>query len=146
MDTSNNILENIRCFFPAPPKDIRTISPLKLAYLGDAVFELIIRTLALDASDKPVKTLNKISSSFVNAGSQAELAAAMLPRLTGEEAAVFRRGRNAKASSVARHADIRDYRMATGLEALYGYLYLTEQTGRAAELLNYAITETGMFL
>lgn len=141
MNTSNSLLKNIHFFFPAEEKDIRTIAPLKLAYLGDAVFEIIIRTLTLDTTGGPVKNLHKKSSSLVNAASQAALAAAMLPLMTEEEASVFRHGRNAKTSSVAKHADIHDYRNATGLEALFGYLYLSDRMDRATELLKQAVTK-----
>lgn len=141
MNTSNSLLKNIHFFFPAEEKDIRTIAPLKLAYLGDAVFEIIIRTLTLDTTGGPVKNLHKKSSSLVNAASQAALVAAMLPLMTEEEASVFRHGRNAKTSSVAKHADIHDYRNATGLEALFGYLYLSDRMDRATELLKQAVTK-----
>ena len=141
MNTSNSLLNNIHFFFPEEEKDIRTIAPLKLAYLGDAVFEIIIRTLTLDTTGGPVKNLHKKSSSLVNAASQAALAAAMLPLMTEEEASVFRHGRNAKTSSVAKHADIHDYRNATGLEALFGYLYLSDRMDRATELLKQAVTK-----
>lgn len=141
MNTSNSLLKNIHFFFPVEEKDIRTIAPLKLAYLGDAVFEIIIRTLTLDTTGGPVKNLHKKSSSLVNAASQAALAAAMLPLMTEEEASVFRHGRNAKTSSVAKHADIHDYRNATGLEALFGYLYLSDRMDRATELLKQAVTK-----
>lgn len=142
MNTANNLLDEIHLYFPAEDKDIRNISPLKLAYLGDAVFEIIVRTLILDTTGGPVKNLHKKTSSLVNAASQAMFIAAMQPKLTEEESAVFRRGRNAKTSSVAKHAKIHDYRNATGLEALFGYLYLTGRTDRAVELLKYAMTET----
>lgn len=141
MNTSNSLLKNIHFFFPVEEKDIRTIAPLKLAYLGDAVFEIIIRTLTLDTTGGPVKNLHKKSSSLVNAASQAALAAAILPLMTEEEASVFRHGRNAKTSSVAKHADIHDYRNATGLEALFGYLYLSDRMDRATELLKQAVTK-----
>ena len=141
MNTTNSLLKNIHLFFPAEEKDIRTIAPFKLAYLGDAVFEIMIRTLTLDTTGGPVKNLHKKSSSLVNAASQAALAAAMLPLMTEEEASVFRHGRNAKTSSVAKHADIHDYRNATGLEALFGYLYLSDRMDRATELLKQAVTK-----
>ena len=141
MNTANSLLKNIHLFFPSEEKDIRTIAPLKLAYLGDAVFEIMIRTLTLDTTGGPVKNLHKKSSSLVNAASQAALVAAMLPLMTEEEASVFRHGRNAKTSSVAKHADIHDYRNATGLEALFGYLYLSDRMDRATELLKQSVTK-----
>lgn len=139
MDTSNYLLEQIRHTFPVEEYDIRTVSPLKLAYLGDAVFEIIIRTMVLDTTGGPVKKLHKKTSSLVNAATQSAMIAAILPELTEQEVTVFRRGRNAKTSTMSRHADIQDYRNATGLEALYGYLYLTNQTERAVNLLKYAM-------
>lgn len=142
MSNSLDLLTEIRRYFPSEEKDIRTISPLKLAYLGDAVFEIIIRTITLDKMNGPVKKLHKQTSSIVNAKSQSELMLAMIPHLSEEEHAAYKHGRNAKASSVAKHADIRDYRNATGLEALFGYLYLTGQMPRAIELLNLALAET----
>ena len=142
--SEKNLLEEIHGFFPAEPVDIRTYAPLKLAYLGDAVFEIIIRTLILERIGGPVKNLHRRSSELVNAGAQAKLVAEMLNELTEEEMAAYRHGRNAKTSSVAKHADIHDYRNATGLEALFGYLYLTGQTERAIELLKNAMDKLGM--
>lgn len=141
MESSKNLLEEIHSFFPKEETDIRTYAPLKLAYLGDAVFEIIIRTLIIESTGGPVKNLHQRASSLVNARSQAELAAAMMDSLTEDEMAAYRHGRNAKTSSVAKHADIHDYRNATGLEALFGYLYLTGQSGRAVELLRLAMNQ-----
>lgn len=141
MESSKNLLEEIHSFFPKEETDIRTYAPLKLAYLGDAVFEIIIRTLIIESTGGPVKNLHQRASSLVNAKSQAELAAAMMDSLTEDEMAAYRHGRNAKTSSVAKHADIHDYRNATGLEALFGYLYLTGQSGRAVELLRLAMNQ-----
>lgn len=146
MNHSENLPETLRTFFPAEAKDLRTVSPLKLAYLGDAVFELFIRTRVFDTTNGPVKNLHKKSSSVVNAAAQAALAATMKPLLTEDEDAIFRHGRNAKTSSVAKHADIHDYRNATGLEALFGYLYLSGQTERAISLLRDAAKNAGIVL
>lgn len=141
MNISNNLLQEIHSIFPTEKKDIRNYSPLKLAYLGDAVFEIIIRTLITEHTAGPVKNLHKRTSTLVNAGAQANLAAVMQEKLTEDEQSAFRHGRNAKASSVAKHADIHDYRNATGLEALFGYLYLTGRFERAVELLKYAFDQ-----
>lgn len=139
MEKPKNFLEEIHKYFPMEEKDIRSYSALKLAYLGDAVFEIIIRTLIIERTGGPVKNLHKKTSALVNAKAQAELVSAMLEDLTEDEMSAFRHGRNAKTSSVAKHADIHDYRNATGLEALFGYLYLTGQSDRAVELLQSAI-------
>lgn len=146
MKNSDNLLWEIHTAFPTREKDVRNYSPLKLAYLGDAVFEIIIRTLIVEHVDGPVKKLHNRTSSLVNAGTQARLVSAMLEYLNEDEMAVYRRGRNAKASSVAKHADIHDYHNATGLEALCGYLYLTGQTARAIELLQMAIAQQDISL
>ena len=123
MEQSHHLLDLIHSYFPHESADIRTISPLKLAYLGDAVYEIIIRTLIMERTGGPVKNLHKRTSELVNAGSQAKLILC-----------IYRHGRNAKTSSVAKHADIHDYRNATGLEALFGYLYLSGRLERAIEL------------
>lgn len=139
MNNSQNLLQDIHAFFPCEEKDIRSYSALKLAYLGDAVFEIIIRTLIMEKTSGPVKHLHKHASELVNASSQAKMILAIQEELTEEELVMYRHGRNAKTSSVAKHADIHDYRNATGLEALFGYLYLTGQTYRAVELLKKAL-------
>lgn len=139
MENSKNLLEEIHKCFPHDEKDIRSYSALKLAYLGDAVFEIIIRTLIIERTGGPVKNLHKKTSALVNAKAQAELVSAMQEHLTKDELSVFRHGRNAKTSSVAKHADIHDYRLATGLEALFGYLYMTGRSARAVELLKLAV-------
>ncbi|MBO5486270.1 MAG: ribonuclease III [Eubacterium sp.] len=139
-----DLLEEIHSYFPGEEVDIRSYAPLKLAYLGDAVYEIIVRTLIMESVGGPVKNLHKASSELVNAGAQAKLVLAMVDELTEEELAAYRHGRNAKTSSVAKHADIHDYRNATGLEALFGYLYMTNHTERAIELLKIAMEKTGM--
>lgn len=139
MENKQNLLEEIHDFFPCTEKDIRSYSPLKLAYLGDAVFEIIIRTLIVEETGGPVKNLHKRASELVNAAFQAKLILALQEELSPEELTIYRHGRNAKTSSVAKHADIHDYRKATGLEALFGYLYLTNQSARAVELLKMGL-------
>lgn len=141
MKEEKDLLSDIHRFFPSDEKDIRSFSPLKLAYLGDAVFEIIIRTLIIEETEGRVKHLHKRSSELVNAASQARLITAIQDNLTEEESAIFRHGRNAKASSVAKNANIHDYRNATGLESLFGYLYLTGNMSRAIELLHDGFTK-----
>ncbi|MBO5488858.1 MAG: ribonuclease III [Eubacterium sp.] len=141
---SKNLLEEIHEYFPTKEVDIRSYAPLKLAYLGDAVFEIFIRTIVIERVGGPVKNLHRAASRFVNAGAQSKLAQAMLDELDEDEMAAYRHGRNAKTSSVAKHADIHDYRNATGLEALCGYLYLKGQSGRAVALLQSAMDKLGM--
>ncbi len=139
MNQAKNLIEEIHEIFPSEVADIRSYSPLKLAYLGDAVYEIIIRTLIIENVGGPVKNLHSRASGLVNAKAQAELVQTMLEELSEEEMAAYRHGRNAKTSSVAKHADIHDYRNATGLEALFGYLYLTGNSSRAVRLLKQAM-------
>ena len=132
------MLNNIKNNFKITAKSPEQIGPLKLAYLGDAVYEMIIRTMLMDERERPVKKMNKKAQSLVNATTQAEIAAVIMDDLTDEEKAVFLRGRNAKSSSVSKHSDIHDYRIATGLESLFGYLYLKDDMERAVELVKSA--------
>ena len=109
-------------------------SPLNLAYIGDSVMDLIVRTELVSAANEPVHVLHKKASAIVNAGNQSRMAGILEPLFTEEEAAVYRRGRNAKAATHAKNASIQDYRRATGLEAVFGYLYLKGDYARALEL------------
>lgn len=145
MKNTQNLLEEIHQYFPSDRRDIRSFSPLKLAYLGDAFFEIIIRTLVIEETEGPVKHLHSRTSELVNAGSQARLILALQEELTEEEMSAYRHGRNAKTSSVAKHADIHDYRNATGLEALFGYLYLTGRSARAVELCRIGFHKLHIF-
>ena len=132
------VLNNIKKNFEITERLPDQIGPLKLAYLGDAVYELIIRTVLMDERERPVKKMNKKAQSLVNATTQAEVAVVITDDLSEEEKAVFLRGRNAKSSSVSKHSDIHDYRIATGLESLFGYLYLKDDMERAVELVKIA--------
>jgi ribonuclease-3 family protein len=115
--------------------DIRTFSPLPLAYLGDSVYELVIRSHLMAKGNRPVKMLHQTAEDYVKAPTQAQMAKLLLPELTEEEKAVFQRGRNASPASVAKNAKLSDYHMATGLEALFGYLYMKGQMDRVLELV-----------
>lgn len=123
--------------------DARTFSPLALAYIGDAVYELIIRTKVINHGSIQVNKMHKKSSSLVKAETQALLIKALAGDLTEEETAVFKRGRNAKSVTTAKHAAVIDYRMATGFEALVGYLYLTEQFDRMITLVCMGLKKIG---
>ena len=129
--------------FDLQPVDIRTYSPVVLAYIGDAVYELVIRTILVDQGNRQANTLHKKASTYVKASAQAAMAEAFLPELTEEELSYFKRGRNAKTVSMAKHATMHDYRHATGFEALMGYLYLSGRTERMVDLVALAMTKTG---
>lgn len=118
-------------------------SPLALAYIGDAMYELIIRTKVINHGSMQVNKMHKKTTSLVNAGTQAAMIKALTEDLTPEEEAVFKRGRNAKSVSSAKHATMIDYRMATGFEALIGYLYITGQQQRMMTLVGTGLERIG---
>ncbi len=117
----------------------KQFSPLGLAYIGDAVYEIIVRTMVLSKGNAPVNKLHKQSKEYVNAKAQAELYHQIAAYLTEEEQAIFRRGRNAKSFTTPKNMEIGDYRHATGLEALFGYLYLKGQMERILYLFEMGI-------
>lgn len=114
-------------------------SPLVLAYIGDAVYEAYVRCHIVSAGNMPVHKLHKAATGFVKAKAQSDLMEKILPLLTEEETAVFKRGRNAKSATSPKNADIVDYRRATGFEALVGYLYIAKKKDRLIELLDSCI-------
>ncbi|MBR1691688.1 MAG: ribonuclease III [Lachnospiraceae bacterium] len=135
MEESLSLLDSIKETFACEPVDIQTYSPLTLAYIGDDVYDLIVRTVVVERGNRAANQLHKSSSRLVNAKAQAQLIEAVMGLLTEQERSVYRRGRNAKSYTSAKNASIADYRKATGLEALFGYLYLTNRTGRILELM-----------
>lgn len=114
---------------------MQSYSPLALAFLGDAVYEVIVRTVIVSMGNTQPAKLHQHSAHLVKAASQAALIEAILPELTEEEADVNRRGRNAKSNTHAKNASVIDYRKATGLEALVGYLYLKGIRTESSNLL-----------
>lgn len=115
-------------------RDARNLSPLVLAYVGDAVYELFIRTVMI-REYKKVNDLHENTVKFVKASSQAEILRKLKKQLTSEERDIARNARNTKVNSVPKNADIADYHYSTGFEALLGYLYLTGQSERLNEIL-----------
>ncbi|MDF2596652.1 MAG: ribonuclease [Clostridia bacterium] len=111
-------------------------SPLALAYIGDAVYEIFIRTYVLNKGNAPVNKLHKASREMVRASAQAKLYYIIEPELSEEEKDVLRRGRNAKSMSTPKNADMTEYRHATGLEALIGYLYIQGNINRISQLID----------
>ena len=127
------------------PIDVCSYSPLALAYMGDAVYEVLIRTRVMNRGSMQVNKMHKKSASLVKAEAQARVIQALQEELTEEETAVYKRGRNAHSASSAKNASIRDYRMATGFEALVGYLYLTGQYERLLKLVHDGLERIGEF-
>lgn len=127
--------------FGLEDKDLRSYSPLTLAYIGDGIYELVIRTILVKKGNCPVNQLHRKASSLVKAGAQSSMMEIIEPMLTEEEYGVYKRGRNAKSPTMAKNATMADYRRATGFEALMGYLYLKEDFGRIVELVRAGIGE-----
>ena len=114
-------------------------SPLTLAFIGDAVYELYVRSRIVGACNTSAGKLHKLCVEFVKAKAQADAAKMMMDKLTEEELSVLKRGRNAKSTTVPKNADVTDYRLATGFEALIGYLYLDGREERLIELCELAV-------
>lgn len=134
-------LKKFKELFELEDTDIRTYSPLTLAYIGDAIYELVIRTILVEKGNTQVNKLHQRASKLVKASAQSAIIEKLKLYLTEEEMGVFKRGRNAKSFTMAKNASMSDYRRATGFEALIGYLYLTEQWDRMLELIKIGITE-----
>ena len=132
-------LIQLKELFHLEDQDLRSYSPLTLAYIGDGVYELIIRTILVKKGNCPVNRLHKKASSLVKAGAQSAIMEVIEEELTPEELSVYRRGRNAHSPTMAKHATMADYRRATGFEALMGYLYLKEDYTRMLTLVRMGI-------
>lgn len=117
-------------------EDIMMLSPLQLAYIGDVVYELFIRTYVLDKSLN-VNNLHKRTIKYVRAKTQAEILHSIEDKLTEKELSYVRKGRNTKTNSSPKNSDLIDYKYATGFECLLGYLYLTNQDERLKEVFDY---------
>lgn len=139
MEESITILEAIKRNFACREIDIRTYSPLALAYIGDAVYDLVIRTVVVERGNTSANKLHHKTVTYVNARIQARMIEALMDELTEEEQTVYKRGRNAKSYTTAKNATVIEYRKATGFEALCGYLYLTGKQERMLTLIKKAI-------
>lgn len=118
------------------------LSPLSLAYIGDAVYELYVRTHIMKNENLPVNKLHKTATGYVKAKAQSDIVHHLESMLTENELAVYKRGRNAHSHTSAKNADIVDYRHATGFEALIGYLYLSKNNER----LDFLLLESVKFI
>lgn len=129
-------------FLSVPKKtDPHTLSPLVLAYIGDSVFDVLVRNYIIQKGNRPVNELHKLSKGFVSAEAQAKIYLRIKDCLTEEESAVFKRGRNAKSNTVSKNASLSDYRHATGLEAVFGFLFLSGEIDRLFKLFDLIIEE-----
>lgn len=119
--------------------DIRTYSPLTLAYIGDAVYDLMIRTLVVSKGNCQPQKLHGKTVKYVSAKAQARIIVAISDLLSEDEAAVYKRGYNAKPHTIAKNAGLEEYKKATGFEALLGYLYLCNEYDRLFEIVTLSI-------
>ena len=119
--------------------NITDCSPLTLAYIGDGIYEIVVRTVIVDEANRQVNKIHKAASNLVKAETQAKMIHLIMDDLTEEEVRIYKRGRNAKAVTRAKNASMSDYRTATGFEALMGWLYLTGQSERMMKLIKKGI-------
>ena len=146
MEKSLSFLEEIREEFLLEGRELGTYSPLTLAFVGDCVFDLIIRTVIVERANQTPNKLHQKKSNVAKAPTQAALAEVLWEQLTEEEQSVYRRGRNAKSGTGAKNASIADYRKATGLEALIGFWYLTGQSHRMLFMIKEGLVKLNISL
>lgn len=146
MEKSLILKEKFLDEFGLEEQDLRTYSPLTLAYIGDAIFELVVRTVLVERKNTQAEKLHKAATKIVKAETQALMIEAIKEELTEEELAVYKRGRNAKAVTRAKNATMSEYRRATGFEALMGYLYLKGDIVRMIELIHLAVEKAEVTL
>lgn len=134
-------LSQIEAAFLCEQQDVRALSPLTLAYIGDCIYDQIIRSVVVRRGNRPANHLHRMTIRYVNAAAQARMIEALEEKdlLTEEEMAIYKRGRNAKSHTSAKNASIEDYRKATGFEALVGFLYLQDRFPRILELVTAAM-------
>ena len=133
------ILDYLLKPFNIERKEATEFSPLVLAYIGDAVYELIIRSVLVSMGNRPVNKLNKDATSLVKASAQSEIIKLISDSLSDKEYTVFKRGRNSSPHTMAKNASMTDYKYATGFEALIGFLYLDNRCDRALELIKLGV-------
>lgn len=146
MEKSLILKEKFLNEFGLEEQDLRTYSPLTLAYIGDAIFELVVRTVLVERKNTQAEKLHKAATKIVKAETQALMIEAIKEELTEEELAVYKRGRNAKAVTRAKNATMSEYRRATGFEALMGYLYLKGDIARMIELIHLGVEKAEVTL
>ena len=139
MEKSLKLKETFMNEFGLEEQDLRTYSPLTLAYIGDAIFELVVRTVLVERKNTQPEKLHKAATKIVKAETQALMIEALKEDLTDEELTVYKRGRNAKAVTRAKNATMSEYRRATGFEALMGYLYLKGDMERMVKLIHMGV-------
>ena len=137
---NSDIFEIIKQNMDLDDINITDYSPLTLAYIGDGIYEIVIRTVIVDEANRQVNKIHKAASNLVKAGTQAKMIHYIMDDLTDEELTIYKRGRNAKAVTRAKNASMSEYRTATVFEALMGWLYLTGQSERMMKLIKKSVT------
>ena len=130
-----NFFENTMNNFNLSENELNQLSPLVLAYIGDSIYEVFIRTFLISDSTGSVNKLHKRSIEFVKAKAQSEKIHRIMEFLTEDELDIVRRGRNAKSGTIPKNADVTEYKYATGFESLIGYLYLRKNFDRLMQIL-----------
>lgn len=123
--------------------DLNALSPLVFAYVGDAVYELYVRSLIVRKGNAPVNKMHRQSIAFVKAKAQSEIIHKLMDGLTDEEKDIVRRGRNAKSGTIPKNADVTEYKFATGFESLLGYLYLKRDFNRLLDIMKISADQVG---
>ena len=131
--------DSLDSVFGLSSKDWKLYSPLTLAYLGDAVSEMVIRTICVKRANMQTQKLHRKVTGYVSAKAQAKMMDALIGELTEEEESIYRRGRNSKPYTKAKNASMEEYLKATGFEALVGYLYLQKEYERMNALIAHGI-------
>lgn len=136
----NELFEDVLGKFSFNESTINQYSPLVFAYVGDAVFEVFVRTMLIHESNSPVNKLHKRSTELVKAKTQCSIIHRITDSLSQAEQDIVRRGRNAKSGTIPKNANVSEYKYATGFEALIGYLYLKNEHQRLFQILTMAVT------
>ena len=135
--------DSLDSVFGLSSKDWKLYSPLTLAYLGDAVYEMVIRTICVKRTNMQTQKLHRKVTGYVSAKAQAKMMDALIGELTEEEESIYRRGRNSKPYTKAKNASMEEYLKATGFEALCGYLYLMGRLERLVTLISHGFEKIG---
>ena len=137
------MLQYIKQQFGLKEADINAYSPLTLAYIGDSIYDLIVKSVVVCRANCAANKLHKQTSALVKAETQAQMADLLQEHMTEEELAIYKRGRNAKSYTTAKNASVADYRKATGIESVCGYLYLRDNASRAVDLIKLGLELCG---
>jgi len=138
---TEGFLESVLGGFDISEADVELLSPLVLAYIGDSVYEVFVRTFLVSRGNAPVHRLHVLSTDFVKARAQAVIMRRIMNDLTPRESDIVRRGRNARSGTIPKNAKLMEYKYATGFESLIGYLYLKKDFKRLRNILEKAVLE-----